>query len=174
MVKEINHIQLRAARHALNISSMEMGKFLGVADTTLGNHERLKFGEKGFNKFIANHSDQLIEFFANHNIIFPDQYSIVLKVNDDILNAMPKTGGELTRFQLRVARYILNISQAELSKLTGINEGIISMHECKKNIELLYICKKEELTEEKYKQWYLNHGVEFIGHFKVKFEKYVS
>ncbi len=174
MKKQINHIQLRAARHALNMGTRDMGKLLGVGATTLASHERLTFGVKGFDKFITKFSQQLIEFFAENNIIFPDSYSIELKIGNDILNAMSKAGGQMTRFQLRVARYVLNISQVELSKLSGISEYAINTHESKKNSELLYTHKKEEPIELKYKKWFLSHGIEFIGNFKVSFQNFSS
>ncbi len=173
MKKQINHIQLRAARHALNMGTRDIAKMLGVANSTISYHERLKLGEKAFNKFMLEHSDQLISFFTENNIIFPDSYSIELKISDDILNALPKTGGQMTRFQLRVARYVLNISQVELSKLSGISEYTINTHERKKNSELLYTHKKEEPTELKYKQWFLSHGIEFVGNFKVIFKEFI-
>ena len=171
VIKQINHIQLRAARYALNMSTKDIAKLLGVSNATISSHEILRYGVVGTEIFLAKHSDKLISFFTEHNIIFPDNYSIELKVSDDVLNRMPKTGGSMTRFQLRAARYILKLSQAELSKLTGINEGLIGFHECKNNTELLYSYRKEELAEEKYKQWFLSHGIEFIGNFKVVFKK---
>ena len=174
MIKQINNIQLRAARHALNLSTKDIAELLGVAASTITHHECLKFGITGFNKFIANHSDQLINFFTENDIVFPDNYSIELKVSDDVLNAIPKTGGELTRFQLRVARYILNITQIELSKKIDISKSAINTHECKENTDLLYIYKKEEPIELKYKQWFLSHGIKFFDNFKVEFKNLVE
>ena len=174
MIKQINHIQLRAARHALNMSAKDIGELLGVGATTLASHERLQFGIKGANKFISKFSDQLIEFFAEHNIIFPDEYSIELKVSNDILNSMSKTCDGLTRFQLKIARYVLNISQKELAELAYISLDALSFQERKKNSEVLYISKNRNSTGLKLTSCFLSHGIEFIGSFKVDFKKISS
>ena len=170
MIKQINHIQLRAARHALNLSTKDIADMLKVSNTTISGHERLRYDIQGAINFLFKHSKHLLEFFAKHNIVFPDNYSIELKVGDDVLNAIPKTGGELTRFQLRVARYILNITQKELSKLSGIEEHFFNTQEKKYNTALLYIHAKDATIESKCKQWFLSHGIEFFGKFKVGFK----
>ncbi len=173
MKKQINHIQLRAARHALNMSTKGMGKLLEVSNATISYHEGMKLGELLAVKFLSKYSEQLINFFAKNDIIFPDSHSIELKVSDDAISKVSSKGGQMTRFQLRVARYVLNITQVELSKLSGISEYVINTHESKKNSELLYTHKKEEPIELKYKQWFLSHGIEFIGNFKVIFKEFI-
>ncbi len=172
MVENINNIQLRAARHAVGLGVREIAKLLGVGPSTVGNHERIGVGKKAAENFFKEHSEKLIKFFKDeHNIIFPDYYSIELMVSEEVLKNLPKDGGELTRFQLRCARCMLNISQAALSKCTGIGERLLSQKEVKTNEELLYMSHSNGEVELVLQKWFFYHGIEFIDRFKIKFKK---
>ncbi len=172
MVEKINNIQLRAARHAVGLGVREIAKLLGVGASTVGNHERIGLGKKAAENFFNEHSEKLIKFFENeHNIIFPDYYSIELMASEEILKNLPKEGGELTRFQLRCARCMLNISQATLSKYTEISEGLLSHKEVKNNEELLYTSQANSEVELELQKWFFYHGIEFVDKFNIKFKK---
>ncbi len=173
MVENINNIQLRAARHAVGLGVREIAELLGVASSTASNQENEVYGKKACDEFMNLHSAKLIDYFKNkHDIVFPNESSIELNVSKEVLNNLPKEGGELTRFQLRCARCVLNISQAELSKNTGISLFLLKRKESKKNIELLYRYKPEEKAEVDLKQWFENHGLVFIEKFTINFENF--
>ncbi len=180
MVENINNIQLRAARNVLGISLKEMGRFLGVAANTIKNHESLKFGEEGARKFLEAHSEKLIDFFAKNKIIFPDNYSIIFDIGSksgEVENIkQQKEYGEMTRFQLRAARYVINVSQKYLTEVTGIRKFVIQHLEHKRNEELLYlqIHSKEDKTEVKLREWFETNNIEFFGKYKIKFKKVVA
>ncbi len=172
MVENINNIQLRAARYAADLAAKDVAKLIGVATRTIGNYENKRLGSKAEKIFFKKYSEKLIKFFEDkHNIIFPDSCSIELKVSEEVLKNLPQEGGELTRFQLRCARCMLNISQATLSKCTGFSERLLSQKEVKNNEELLYISQPNGEVESVLQKWFFYHGIEFIDKFKIKFKK---
>ena len=172
MVEKINNIQLRAARHAVGLGVREIGKLIGVGASTVGNHERVGVSKKAAEAFFVEHSKQLIHFFKEkHNIIFPDYCSIEFQASPEVLENLPKEGGELTRFQLRCARCMLNISQNTLSKYTGIGEKLLAHKELKKNEELLYMIQSNGEVEQLLQKWFFYHGIKFQNKYCVKFKK---
>ena len=155
MVEKINNIQLRAARHAVGLGVREIAKLLGVASSTVNNYETKRLGDEPTERFFKQHSKQLILFFKEkHNIIFPDYCSIEFQASPEVLENLPKEGGELSRFQLRCARCMLNISQNTLSKYTGIGERLLSHKENKKNEELLYMYQSNSKVEQLLQKWF--------------------
>lgn len=104
--------QLRAARSVLNLGVRDIESLLKISRSTISiweNKENLEII-----KTSQDNIYKLIEFFENNKIVFPNSNAI------SFLNEIQTNLGFLTRFHLRGARSILNITQNELSLLAKI------------------------------------------------------
>lgn len=166
MTKFITHIQLRAARHALNLGVRDMAKILKVSKATISKAELGKTRD-----FLYKHSAALIEFFNSHNINFPNEYIIRYQPRHDA-KELQQEDSLLTRFQLKTARYVLNINQQELATLIHINKGVINRGEQLPNEE--YIKIKDPYIVYKLKTFFQQHGILFPDHFSIFFKKHID
>ena len=114
--------QLRAARVTAGIELKTIGNLLGLTKAAISLWEH----RDDLSKLTTSKENIRImqELFTKHNIFFPDENSITL-----IDKAENKKSGSLTRFQLKAARTILNISQAELANIIDIPKQIITRAE---------------------------------------------
>lgn len=166
----ITYIQLRAARQVLNIGVREIAKLLKVSKATISNAEHNKTRD-----FFFKHSAALIDFFKKNNIIFPNEYTIRFCPNQQS-TYLPELNIErnknINRFQLKTARCILNYSQQELAQVAEIDKGIISRSELLEN--LVNIKTSNKCVEEKLKNVFFDHNIEFINPYSIFFKKYID
>ncbi|RYE24333.1 MAG: hypothetical protein EOP45_05960, partial [Sphingobacteriaceae bacterium] len=102
----LKSFQLRAARITADIELKTIGDLIGLTKACISRweHQDSFYRLKTSNENIAN----IKQLFAQHNIFFPDEHSIAVETNLED-NELQREG--LTRFQLRAARVILNITQ---------------------------------------------------------------
>jgi len=167
MTKHITYVQLRAARHVLNLGVRDIAKILKVSKATISKTELGKTRD-----FLYKHSAALLEFFERHNIFFPNEYFIRYHVNQEIIENIQKYDSGLTRFQLRAARYILNITQNKLAELINIDKGIITRAEQLQNTD--FINPQDHLIVLRLKNLFQEHNVEFPDQLSVFYKKYID
>jgi transcriptional regulator with XRE-family HTH domain len=164
MTKYITYIQLRATRHVLNLGVREIAKILKVSKATISNTELGKTRD-----FLYKHSAALIDYFALHNISFPNEYSIRYNNSSLIVRSESHI---LTRFQLKAARHILNINQLELAKSINVDRNVISRAEQLDNE--LSITFHDQTNLQKLKVWFQEHNIEFPDQLSIFFKKYMD
>lgn len=162
MTKIINYLQLKAARNTLDLGIREIAKLLRVSKSTVSNAELGKTRD-----FFFKHSAALCDFFLKNNIHFPNEYSIRYYHTIEI-----EYSEHLTRFQLKSARSILNISQLELATLIGIDKGVISRTELTKNFD--FINPPNTAVNSKLKNLFQHRNIEFPDPFSIFFKKYID
>ena len=167
MSKFITYIQLRAARHTLNLGVRDVAKILKVSKATISKTELGKTRD-----FLYKHSAALIEFFEHNNIIFPNEHSIRYIDARNTAKKIDQGENMLTRFQLKAARHILNINQNELANLVKIDKGIITRAEQLSNEE--YIRPQDQSVILKFKTLFQQYNIEFSDHLSIFFKKYVD
>ena len=167
--KYINYIQLRAARHVLNLGVRDLAKVLKVSKATISKTELGKTRD-----FLYKHSAALIDFFFIHNITFPNEYCIRYHptVSVDVLNIVDDNGLFISRFQLRAARHILNISQEELAERINIKKTIITTAELLQNNE--YVLTNNIPAATCLKTFFKLNNIEFSDKSSIVFKKYVD
>lgn len=167
MSKIITYLQLRAARQVLNLGVRDIAKVLKVSKATISKSELDKTRD-----FFYKNSAALIEFFEQKNIIFPNEYSIRYNWNVCETKFLDGSDNNITRFQLKAARHILNISQNELAKLVNTDKGIISRAEQFPNE---YLIKPQNPTiVVALKLLFQQYNIEFPDHLSIFFKKYVD
>lgn len=164
MIKHITYLQLRAARHALNLGVRDVAKILKVSKATISKTELGKTRD-----FLYKHSAALIDYFALHNITFPSEYSIRYNTSHSTINTEIN---KLTRFQLKTARHLLNISQYELAKSINIDKNIITRAE-QLNNELYIKFQNQSITLELI-VFFQKNNIEFPDKLSVFFKKYID
>lgn len=114
--------QLKAARVVAGMELKEIGNALGLTKAAISRWEH----KNSFAPLTTSKENILIlkRIFADHNIFFPNKNSISLC--ETILELKPEG---LTRFQLRGARAILNITQEQLANYLNIPTQIITRAE---------------------------------------------
>ena len=167
MTKYITYLQLKAARHSLNLGVRDVAKILRVSKSTISKAELGKTRD-----FLYKHSAALIDFFASHNIKFPSEYSIRYHITDDKQQQLNQYNNTLTRFQLKTARHILNISQEKLAKSIHIDKGIISQTEQLSNEEIIKLQDQSIIL--KLKDLFQQRNIEFPDQLSIFFKKYMD
>jgi transcriptional regulator with XRE-family HTH domain len=167
MAKYITHIQLRAARHALNLGVRDIAKILKVSKATISKTELGKTRD-----FLYKHSAALLGFFEHHNIFFPNEYVIRYHNNLEKIDKIQKSNIRLTRFQLRTARYILNINQTELANIINIDKGIITRAEQLQNTN--FINPQDHSIVLKLISIFYERNIEFPDQMSVFYKKYID
>lgn len=164
MTKYITYLQLRAARSVLNLGVRDIGKILKVSKATISKTELGKTRD-----FLYKHSAALIDYFLLHNITFPSEYSIRYHTAQTIIDTEVN---KLTRFQLKAARHLLNISQYELAKSININKNIITRAE-KFNNELC-IKLQDQSTIIDLITFFQKYKIDFPDQLSIFFKKYID
>jgi len=167
MTKYITHIQLRVARHILNLGVRDVAKILKVSKATISKTELGKTRD-----FLYKHSAALLEFFERHNIFFPNEYFIRYHINQEIIENVQKDDIGLTRFQLRAARYILNINQHKLAELINIDKGIITRAEQLQNTD--FINPQDRAIVLRLKDMFQKHNIDFPDQLSIFYKKYID
>jgi len=127
----LNGFQFRAAKAVGNFEYREISAAVRMHEKTLcifrnaPNFQELPSRTDSKNK--------LIKFFAKHNIIFPDQYSIELKAEN--IPLVPEA--KLNRFQVVVARIATRLRRKDIAALIGSAESNISLWEQKDNFIII-------------------------------------
>ena len=169
MGKYINNLQLRAARGVLNLGVRDVGSIIGVSRMTISKLEhntttleRIKHGE--------SRNNTLIWFFKKMNIVFPDSYTISYCsiINENHVNTI----NEITRFQLKAARIIIDEDRIVFSNALGIERGVLEYAESLSNEE--YIKPRDSSINQKIKDRFNNYGVNFLNNNSVTFKKLVD
>lgn len=170
-MKNISYLQLRAARQVLNIGVREIAKLLRVSKATISNAEHNKTRD-----FFFKHSAALIDFFKKHNIIFPNEYTIRYCPYEGLIDPteqnLENNITTINRFQLKIARCILNYSQQELAQFARIDKGIISRSELLENF--INIKATDQETVERIKNVFLDHNIEFVNPYSIFFKKHID
>ena len=167
MTKYITYIQLRAARHVLNLGVRDIAKILKVSKATISKTELGKTRD-----FLYKHSAALLEFFEHHNIFFPNEYVIRYHINPEIIDKIQKYNYGLTRFQLRAARYILNINQTEIANIINVDKGIITRAEQLQNAD--FINPQDHSIVLKLINIFHERNIEFPDQLSVFYKKYMD
>lgn len=153
--------QLRVARSVTGIEVRELALYLGVSRTIISRWEKGSPLECIKTNKVSPKS--LAFFFKQHNILFPDEYTVKLK---SIINNLESN--HLTRFQLRAARASLKLTQEELAKLTDIPKSIINYLETQSNETLLHTTNKE-IDDLILKNFFQNKGLIFPDNYTISF-----
>lgn len=166
-MKTLTYIQLRAARQSLNLGVRDVAKLLKVSKATISKAELGKTRD-----FFFKHSAPLIDFFYQKNIIFPNEYAIRLVLDDvpQLLN--DNLIISLTRFQLKSARNVLNLSQQNLADNIGVDKGIISRAELLDNSQNINTSNHEVIIN--IRKYLLKQGIEFPDPYSIFFKKYID
>lgn len=162
----MEYIQLRVARQILNFGVRDIAKVLRVSKATISKAE---LGKTRY--FLHKQGPALLDFFKLHNIIFPNEYYIRYCV-DNTVKRETQPHNTLTRFQLRAARCIMNLTQHELSKYIHIHEGIIARAERFKNTD--YIKPQDNSIILKLRFFFSKHNIIFPDYTSVFYKKYID
>jgi transcriptional regulator with XRE-family HTH domain len=153
MTQILTNLQLRAARQVLNIGVRDIAKRLKTSKSTISKAEQGKTRD-----FFFKYSPALIDFFKKNNILFVNNYTISLALPIEV-NSYSYKSIKLTRFQLKSARCILNLTQLNFSKLVGVDKGIISRAELLDNIQ--FINPSDKTVINKIKEAFTEQNIEF-------------
>ncbi|OZG31339.1 hypothetical protein [Rickettsia endosymbiont of Culicoides newsteadi] len=157
----LNTFQLRTARSVLNIGVREIGSIINVNRTTISVWEN----QRNFVS-IKNSQDNntLIKFFKENGIIFPGEKSIALDINtSNKLNL-------LSRFQIRVARVAMHLTQQELATLLEI--PLLLLNYLEKQHNNVYISSTPKtINEFVLRSFFEKNGICFPKDFCVHLEK---
>ncbi len=159
----IKNFQLRAARAILGVGVRELGSCLGLSGATISLWEN-----KNINNYLKTSDINIIllrKFFEQREVFFPDENTISL--NPVLIKQ--NMSHKLTRFQLRAARVILNLSQYELATHIGVSVQLITRAERLHNKD--YIRPKETGVVLKIRSWFENNGIYFINDLSLSFKK---
>ena len=159
----IRTFQLKAARSITGIEAREVALYLGISRTIISRWEKQPILDYIKTKKVS--SESLLFFFKQHNVLFPNEYSI--KFNTQIV---PFNSIHLTRFQLRAARATLSLTQEELAKLTNTSKSIINYLEIQNNETLLNTTKRD-IDDLIFKKFFQTKGLLFPDNFTICFIK---
>ena len=157
----IRTFQLKAARSVTGIEAREVALYLGISRTIISRWEKQPILDYIKTKKVS--SESLLFFFKQHNVLFPNEYSI--KFNTQIV---PFNSIHLTRFQLRAARATLSLTQEELAKLTNTSKSIINYLEIQNNETLLNTTKRD-IDDLIFKKFFQTKGLLFPDNFTICF-----
>lgn len=158
----LNAFQLRAARSALTIGVREIGSIIEVSRTTISVWENQRNFESI--KTSQHNNNTLITFFKERGISFPSEKSIVLDIN------VSNKSGLLSRFQIRVARVAMNLTQDELSKFVEI--PLLLLNYLEKQQNSIYIGSTPKTINEYFlRSFFEKNGIRFPEDFCVYLEK---
>lgn len=163
-MKIITHLQLRSARQVLNIKNIELAQLLTLGKSTISQAE---LGQT--RDFFFRHSATLIEFFAKNNIIFPNEF--VIRFNTP-QKPTAKDQKIITRFQLRSARCLLNLSQLQLAQLIQLHSTRVRRAELLNNTQ--NILSKDNDPLFRVKDVFLENGIEFFDPYSIFFKKHLD
>lgn len=158
----LNAFQLRAARSALNIGVREIGSIIDINRTTISVWEN----QRNFEPIKASqrNNDTLITFFKERGINFPGEKSITLDVG------LSNKSGFLSRFQIRVARVAMHLTQDKLSKLVEI--PLLLLNYLEKQQNSVYIGNTPKIINEYLlRSFFEKNGIQFPEDFCVYLEK---
>lgn len=155
--------QLRIARNIVDLGVREMASVLKVSKATISKAELGKTRD-----FLHKHNAALTDFFYKNHLSFPSSCFVkFVKPLPQFANNPQK----ITRFQLKSARCLLNISQNELGKAIGCDKGVINRAEGRANEEFAFD-KKE--TSVALIEFFKQHGIDFPDNLSIFFKKYVD
>lgn len=168
-MKNITYIQLRAARQLLNIGVRELATILKVSKSTI-----CKAEANNTRDFYHKYNAALLDYFKKNHIIFPTESSIRYDYKDNFQENTQTSETKIifTRFQLKTARCILNITQLELANFTGINKSQISRAELLNNSETVKFSNINNINI--LKNFFINQNIEFVGPLFIVFKKYID
>lgn len=164
MTKYLTHLQLKAARHALNFGVRDIAKVLRVSKATISKAELDKTRD-----FFYKHGAALTSFFESNNIFFPNEYCIRYGSNTNIVE---DTENILTRFQLKVARNIIGMTQYELAQIIHVNKRVIT--EAEKLANDNQINKQYNSIVLQLKHTFQIHDIIFPDQSSIFYKKYVD
>lgn len=143
----ITGFQLRAAKAALELTAKEIGMAIGVHYGTL-----IRLGHTKNLEYLRCNAKNMIllkKFFENKNILFPDEHTISLKIGLDSTTNTPNTGN-LTRFQLKIARVAAGLTQSELAYYVKLSSSSISIMEQLKDLDYIESTKLDIMLLKKF------------------------
>lgn len=154
--------QLRAARVAAGVTLNTIGNLLGFTKAAVSLWEH----QNNFTQIKTSNDNIIVikEFFAQHNIFFPDANSIALK-----LDLIGKKRTDLTRFQLRAARAILHMTQEELAASINIPRYIIQKAELAMLNRYVYMRPPLETLPLQLRKFFEERNFVFCNDFIVSF-----
>ena len=158
----LNAFQLRSARSALNVGVREIGSIIEVSRTTISVWENQKNFE--LIKTSQHNNNTLITFFKERGINFPSEKSISLDIDSH------NKSGLLSRFQIRVARVAMNLTQDELSKFIKI--PLLLLNYLEKQQNSVYISSTPKpINEYALRSFFERNGIRFPEDFCIYLEK---
>lgn len=163
----LNYRQLKAARYVLNLGVADIGSLIETSRTTISKLENnvITLSEM---RLSDRRNTILQEFFKKNSIVFYNNHSISLSTPHNI-NFPEECNDNLTRFQLRAARTILNKTQAELAKIVKISPAVIKTAESYSNSTFLN--PKDTSTIFRLIDTFLKEGLTFPNTLSVDFKK---
>jgi transcriptional regulator with XRE-family HTH domain len=165
-MKNINNLQLRAARQVLNYGVRDIANLLKISKASVSKAELGKTRD-----FFFKHSAPLLDFFCSQEMVFPSEYAVRFKYNAP--NCYSSNKEEyMTRFQLKGARSIINISQHQLAIAINIDKSVISRAELIENHRLINPLNPKVISS--LKNFFLAQGIEFPDPFSIFFKKYID
>ena len=167
MAQLLTNLQLRAGRQVLNIGVRDLAKLLKTSKSTVSKAEQGKTRD-----FFFKNSAALVDFFEKNNVVFPNEHTIRLNYPLEDINLLSGKSTKLTRFQLKSARCIMNLSQLNFSKLVGIDKGVLSRAELLDNIK--YINPSDKSAINKIKDAFIEQHIEFPNPYSIFFKKYID
>lgn len=158
----LNAFQLRTARSVLTFGVREIGSIIGISRSTVSILENQKNFEPI--KIDQQRNDILVKFFKEKGVHFPNTKSIALGV--DIHNK----SNLLTRFQIRVARIAMNLTQDELAKAVGM--PLLLLNYLEKQQNKIYISATPKVIDEALlRRFFETNGIQFLDECCVYLEQ---
>ena len=149
----LKSFQLRIARSVTGIDVREIALYLSISRTIISRWEQqLPFQEIKTKKISV---ESLIFFFRQHNILFPDNNTVLLNKEID-----HSKNDNLTRFQLRGGRAALKLTQRKLSELVDIPVSTINYIETQDNTLFLDQTNKE-IDTSRLQNFFNKNGITF-------------
>lgn len=163
----LNFLQLKAARYALNLGVRDIGSLIQTSRTTISKLENniIKIDDM---RLSNRRNIILCEFFKKEGVIFPSEHSIAFSPSNNI-SQQNLSSGTLTRFQLKVARVILNKTQIELATLADISPYIVEHAELFPNNH--FIKTKDDTVIHSLLNLFTKYQIHFPNSFSVVFKK---
>lgn len=158
----LNSFQLRAARSALNVGVREIGSMIEVNRTSVSLWENRKNFEPI--KTSQDNNNILVTFFERQAIMFPNERSISLAID------VSEQSNLLSRFQIRIARVAMHLTQSQLSQFTEIPLSLLNYLESRQNTTYIGSTPKE-IDESILRNFFEKNGILFPKNFYVYLEK---
>ena len=157
-IRMITGFQLKATKAVLDLTAKEIANAIGIHQGTL-----VRLGLTSNLEFLKCNAKNIIllrKFFESRGILFPNENTLSLKTT---ITPIPITN-QLTRFQLKAARVVSELTQEELSYYIKVSSSTISILEKFKNLEYI---KSTKINIVLLKKYFEHLGIMFPNDFSI-------